>query len=97
VTGTVHVQLFGILSMLIVLFRRYVPVILSFDVVMFSTWPCGKTLVYLKSSSNSIRIKATYSQLMVPYVVGCVYIIYWNDVIFMFNCKYIFIHISLKI
>jgi len=69
-TGTVRAQLFGILSMLIVLFRRYI----DFPLIWLY-FLCGLVrTVCLMCSSNCIRIRASYSWLMVPCVVDYVYI-----------------------
>ena len=93
-TGTVHVRLFGILSTLIVLFRRYIPVILDFDVVVFFMWPFVKALACLMSAYNGIRIKASYLQLMVPYVGSlCLYYLL-ASLLLIFGC---FIHVQLPV
>jgi hypothetical protein len=55
-TGTVRVQLFGILSMLIVLFRRYILLILSFDLVVFFMWPCEKELFVLCDHQTALGL-----------------------------------------
>jgi hypothetical protein len=80
--------------MLIVLFHRYIPVILYIDIVVFFMWPFGKVLACLTSASNSIRIKSSYLQLMVPYV-SCLCLYYQLvPLLLIFKC---FIHVQLQV